>query len=110
MFLQRATIDVFHHQVAACFFRSSVIDFRYVRMRQLTRQRCFSKKQLLKALADLLVLQSFSLHELDRHFAIGKRIARKVYDAGRALTQFTDDLIFADFVHLAAGQRRARKR
>jgi hypothetical protein len=94
--LERAAVDILHHDVAAVAFRHRVVDRRDVRMGQLARERSLGDEELAVALAVLAIPQRLGQHPLDRHVPTRKWIDRLEHRAGRAASQLAHDFVFAD--------------
>ena len=82
--LQRAAVDVLHHDVVQRLVGDRVVDLADVRVLQLAGERGLGDEQLAVELAALRVVEQRRGDQLDRDVALGERVVAEVDLGGRA--------------------------
>ena len=96
---QRLALDVLHHHVILFALHHRVVDLDDVRVRELACERGLGEQQLAEGFAAARVLHHHRIEQLERHLLTIERIERQVHGAGRTMSEFFHDLIFADGIH-----------
>ena len=98
MIFQRAAGHVLHDDIALLLSDYRIKNLDDVRVVELADQRGLVEKKVGVELALFRILQHFRCGDLDRHIALGKRIAAKEHRAAGAFSDPFDQLILAEFL------------
>jgi hypothetical protein len=98
MGFQRAAGDILHDDIAEILGDHGIVDLDDVRVVELADQRGLVEEQVAVQLALFRVAQDARAGNLDRHVALGKRVAAEVDGAGRTFPERLDQFVFAELL------------
>ena len=88
--VERLAVHVLHHQVAAVGLDHRVVDVDDVRVVQLAGERGLGHERLVDHALAFGIRARGELQHLDRHVALGERVAREEHAAGGAAADLAD--------------------
>src|SRR6185503_13434582 len=100
--LQRAAVDIFHHQVMQVLVGHRVVDLADVRVLQLARELGLGEEQLAVDLSAQRVAEAAGERHLHRDVAQVERVVAQPDFGGRALAQLAHHRVLADLLEAFA--------
>jgi hypothetical protein len=94
--LERAALDVLHHDVAVLALDHGVVDLDDVRVVELAGEARLVEEHALVERAVLGALERLGVDQLERDLALGERVVAQVHLAAGALAELGEKLVFAD--------------
>src|ERR1700752_846915 len=94
--VQRAAVDIFHHDVVQLLLRDRVVDLADMRVMQLAGERGLGEEQLLVALAAIGVMELLRERHLDRDVARIEGVVAQVDLGSAALAELAQHRILPD--------------